>query len=235
MKHEADVICISWTCSGDVDDNDFGNLETKIQEASRNSLIFCATGDKGPSAKESYPAGFKTTFKICSCSINGLPSHNAEVYNTEFYVPAEKIDVAVPRYLSLGDSEVADGSSAATALAAGLATLILSLARFAYYGLQDSSSASEIDGYDNDDIESDYFQQSPRARALLPHVQLAEDRVTHLKKRSTMERVFKHMCYSSDKFVQPWEVFPTDLTLLDTEDAKKSVADFLDRASKRRV
>lgn len=235
MSEEADVICISWTCAGDVDDNDFGNLETKIQEASRNSLIFCATGDKGPAAKESYPAGFKTTFKICSCSISGQPSHNAEVDNTEFYVPAEKIDVSIPKYLNLGDSEVADGSSAATALAAGLATLILSLARFAYYGLQDGSSASEIGDYDNDDIENDYFPTSPPTRALLPQVQPAEDRVVHLKKRSTMERVFKHMCCSSDKFVQPWEVFPTDLTLLDTDEAKKSVANFLDRASKRRV
>ncbi len=234
MSHTVDVICISWTCAEGLDLNDFGDLEEMIMKAANNSLIFCATGDKGPSAKKSYPAGFKNPFKICSCSISGQPSHNAEVENTEFYVPAEDLDVALPKYLILGDKEKPDGSSAATAIAAGLATIVLSLARFAYYELEDDSSATETDDSDNSDIKSDYSGHisSP---ALLPEVQKAESRVRQLKRRSIMERVFQHMCCNSDKFVQPWEVFPMDLVGLEIEKAKKSVADFLERASGRKV
>ena len=232
MGHQVDVICISWTCAEDLDDNDFDRLDDMILKAANNSLIFCATGDKGPSAKESYPAGFKNAFKICSCSISGQPSHNAEVDNTEFFVPAENLDVALPKYLNPGDKGKPDGSSAATAIAAGLATLVLSLARFANYGLEDDSSAPETDDSDNSDIKSDYSEHisSP---TLLPHVQQAESRVLQLKRRFIMERVFKYMCCNSDKFVQPWEVFPMDLVGLETEAAKKSLAEVLKRASGR--
>ena len=228
MSHKADVICISWTCAEDLDDKDSGDLETEIQEAAKNSLIFCATGDKGPTAKESYPAGFKTPFKICSCSISGQPSNNAETKNAEFYLPAEDLNVAIPKYLNQGDKGAADGSSAATAIAAGLATLLLSLARFAYYRLEDGYSISEADDQDNSGIMDDYPDRWGRAE-----VQRAEDQVANLKKRSVMERVFKHMCCGAEKFVQPWGVFPNDLVGVDFEKAKRSVADFLDRASKR--
>ena len=222
MSHKVDVICISWTCPDNLEDDndDFGNLESKIQDAAQNSLIFCATGDKGPSAKKSYPAGFKTTFKISNCSINGLPSKDAEVQNTEFYVPAEDLATAVPGYLKRGKIETAGGSSAATAIAAGLASLVLSLARLVYYRLEDGSSEPRTDDYDNSEIRIECIERS-------------ESMFKRLKRRSIMERVFEHMCCSSGKFVQPWEVFPTDLVGLDFERAKELLTDFLESASRR--
>ena len=232
MRHEADIICISWTCAENLDDNDIGKLETKIQKAAKNSLIFCATGDKGPFAERSYPAGFSVPIKICSCSISGMPSRNAESQNADFYVPAEDLDVPVPRYLNLGAKGAAQGSSAATAIAAGLATLILSLARFAYYGLDDESSEYEAIDSDNSDFKYNY-SESFSSRKSPPQVQHAEERVAQLKKRSIMDRVFKHMCCNTEHFVQPWGVFPKDLVGLDFDEAKKSVADFLNRASAR--
>lgn len=231
MAHKADIICMSWTCAGDVTEYDVGELETKIQEAAKNSLIFCTTGDKGSSAKPSYPAGFANSFSISSCSISGEPSANVEKENTEFYLPAENLDVVLPAYLNIKSNVPENRSSVATALAAGLATLVLTLARFAYHGLKDKSLDPEPVDSDTE-VKSDISDSYSSGR-LSPQFQQAEDQVVHLKKRSMMERVFKYMCNGSEKFVQPWEVLPMDLTDKDEEDAKKSVASFLKSASQR--
>ena len=60
-----------------------------------------------------------------------------------------------------------------------------------------------------------------------------EQKVDQLKLKTKMERVFTHMCAGSDRFVQPWHVIPRDLGDMDWDSAKKCVADYLDRASKR--
>jgi len=115
------------------------------------SLIFCAKGDNGPSVEESFPAAFPSPFGICSCSVSGIPSASAETNHAEFLVPAEELCVDIPQYLDQGGKDSADGSSAATAVAAGLAALIISLARFAFYSVEDTTSESEDDIFGSED------------------------------------------------------------------------------------
>jgi len=232
MNQQVDIICISWTCAKDLDEESQERLERKIQEAGGKSLIFCATGDKGPSAKESYPAAFPSPFKICSCSVSGQPSANAEIDNTEFYIPAEELYVDLPQYLNQGKKGSADGSSAATAVAAGLAALILSLARFAFHSNRDASSllldddtGSGDDTFDTTSLGGRDFhlQRSTTSR----QIKELEEHVSRFKSRTVMRKIFKYMCHGSDKFVQPWEVFPMELAFEDFDTAKTSVADFL--------
>ena len=181
MNHRADIISISWTCAGNTVEQGVGELGLKIQEAAKSSLIFCATGDKGPSAKQSYPGGFVTPFRISSCSISGKPSTNVEEHNTEFYLPAEDLDVDAPEYLRIETKEQAKSSSAATALAAGLATLILTLARFASYGLEDVFP--KLEAIDPDTDVGSGYSETFGSRELPPRAQQAEDRVAKLKRR----------------------------------------------------
>ena len=230
MSHRADIICISWTCAEDEDEQIVMKFSQKIQEAAKYSLIFCATGDKGLTSEKSYPAGFPTPFKISSCSIDGQPSTQAEKKNTEFYLPTEGLDVVPPEYLNMEEMLPANGSSAATALAAGLATLILTLARFASYGPE--GEPSEPEAIDSDAEVRSAYSEPFSSRTLPFPAQQAEKQVEQLKQRPMMEKVFRYMCRGSENFVQPWKVLP--LNLLDRElgDAKKIVLDFLESASK---
>ncbi len=213
MNQEADIICISWTCAKDLDEDDYTNLENKISDAGGKCLIFCATGDNGPSAEKSFPAAFPSPFSICSCSITGIPSANAEIENSEFFVPAEELFVEIPQYLNQGRNDSANGSSAATAVAAGLAALILSLARFAFHNGQDTAQGSGDDVPKPDDHD-------------------LEETVSRLKRRTMMERVFKYMCGGgSEKFVQPWNVFPAELKNERVDANKQRIAEFI-RAAK---
>ena len=205
---------------------EINKLEKKIHEAAQNSLIFCTTGDNGASAKTSYPAGFKSPFKICSCAINGRPSANAESEQAEFYLPAENLDIKIPKYVNQSQQRVSGDSSAATAIAAGLAALILALVRFAYHSPDDEYPELETIDSNASDALSDYSDHlSPRRAPCNTEQKFAE-----FKQISIMDRVFKHMCCKSGKFVQPWEVLPMDLTDLSTDEAKKSLGDFFDRA-----
>ena len=215
-----DVICISWTCSDKLTNADKSRLEKKIiQDAGRDSVVFCATGDKGPSTKQkSYPAGFASPFEICNCSIAGDPSANAEPQHSDFILPAENLLVDVPKYLNKDGNEMASGSSAATAVAAGLVALILTLASFAFYPEEQRSS----------DADGDWPKPDMRSKRFESEVQ---GKLDHLKLRSTMEKVLKFLCDGSEKFVQPWRVLPLDLEYEEFSSAKRRIAEFLDAAS----
>ena len=176
-------------------------LEAKIRKASGESLIFCATGDNGPGAAMSYPAGFDNTFKIGNCSIVGKELDDTEIKHTEFHVPAQDLAVRVPKYIKKDGKDTAEGSSAATAVAAGLAALVLSLSCFA------TSRSEPSDQIVNRAAQNAYF-----------------------KSTSGMKSVFKHMCRSDSKFVQPWQNFPSDLHNETLDEARTRVQDFLDKA-----
>ena len=176
------------------------DLEAKISEAGAKCLIFCATGDKGPAAREPLPAGFAEPFSISNCSIVGNHLDQTEIKHTEFLLPALNLSAKVPKYIKRDGEDTVEGSSAATAVAVGLASLVLSLVWFA---------SSQLE------------QVSERER-----------QITRFKRRSTMARVFQHMCGSTTNFVQPWKFLPRNLDEMRLDQAKKAVQEFLNEAAK---
>ena len=202
MDQKVDIICISWTGPEQMSREDQADLEAMIQKASLNRLIFCATGDKGRAATELFPAGFAETFSISNCSIVGTHPEHTEIDNTQFLISAQDLAVKVPTYIKRDGEDTVGGSSAATAVAAGLASLVLSLVRFAYSGSKSPQQVSE-----------------------------REKQVMHFKSRSIMARVFKYMCGSTGKFVQPWKYLPRNLDEMASKLAKMEVQKFLDKAT----
>ena len=122
-----------------------------------------------------------------------------EINHTEFLLPALKLTAEVPKYIKKDGKDTAEGSSAATAVAAGLVSLISSLVWFASSRLEVSDREREI---------------------------------TRFKSRTTMGRVFLHMCAFPPNFVQPWKFLPGNLHEMDLDSAKVEVQKFLDKAAK---
>ena len=106
-------------------------LEQAISNAARkNILIFCTTGDKG-AGRDSKPASCKGAFAITSANlIDGKGIPNAEEDNTQFYLPGEGIMIEdLPTYHVPQGLFLTSGSSFATAVAVGLASLLLMCVR----------------------------------------------------------------------------------------------------------
>lgn len=95
-------------------------LDSKIQEAARKGIImYCAAADQGQygSDLELYPARADTKHvkAVGSARENGAASTSVDPSQVEYLFPGEEIE-------ELGKRK---GSSAATALASGLAALVL--------------------------------------------------------------------------------------------------------------
>ena len=228
MNEQVDIISISWTCPKDPGPDQLEDLRTKINEASQKSLVFCATGDNGPNAEKSYPAGFPNAFGVSSCALNGTPPAYAEPQNAQFTIPAEGIEVQLPPHLKdLGNGSTG-GSSAATAVAAGLASLILVCARFAYHPSTEPATSP------GEKRRSAFFALSSSApgaykEPLMPRkIDVVEAMVAKFRGQHHMENTFKYMCQGT-AWVQPWNVFPTTIAKMDTDTAKTEIRNFLEK------
>ncbi|KAH0566275.1 hypothetical protein GP486_000327 [Trichoglossum hirsutum] len=213
---DADIISMSWTLSPESarDSNTRGKVGEALSEAKKR-LVFCATGDGGPTAPFAYPARFPFTIAISTTTIGGVDPPLAQSEHAGFSLPGEDLDVQVPTYLNPMGWEKTRGSSAATALAAGLASLILSCVRFAYY-------------------------EEPLTNILRTPLNLrkgtmnpaAERAFKKFRDQDNMRRVFEDMCGSPDhrkKFVQPWTVFKPELSRMDFDEAKAWLRAYFDK------
>lgn len=176
VKNEVDIISISWTGPKEVNKDLQDALKTEIRTAviTAGILVFCATGDQGQDAMSSYPASYEETISIASTTRQGVSSPRTEEGNASFLLPTEGIETKTPDYLP--PSAELKGSSAATAVASGLASLILTCARFAYRDYKSTTSAQ------ND---------------------MAEKQVSKFKKNITMQTMFSNLCSPNRKSVQP--------------------------------
>ncbi|KAL9566297.1 hypothetical protein ACKAV7_009656 [Fusarium commune] len=118
------IISMSWTIDPPKDDRERQDLENAIVEAANaNILMFCSARDKGAHNTPTYPS--KATGKIFT--IGAANSSGASVdyvgnaSELSYIFPGDKVEVDSGRT----PPEIVDGSSVATALAAGLAALIL--------------------------------------------------------------------------------------------------------------
>lgn len=116
---------MSWTIKETADNQKWADeLKTAIENAAKQGItLFCASDDQGMYEHAmALPASTPTTLikKIGSCDENGNKSHFVNARNVDYLFPGEKLDEV------LHDWKGTDkGSSASTALASGLAALIL--------------------------------------------------------------------------------------------------------------
>ena len=182
------IISASWTIDSPEDETDRQDLEAAIVEAAKaNILMFCSASDRGGGKQNAtYPS--KATpriFTIGAASSSG--STEAWVGNTEnisFTFPGSKVPLSGGT-LKPGAANVvreATGSSVATALAAGLAALIL-------YCVQVRIMLAPKDGPEREKAKRDFEA---------------------LKKHENMMKAFHDIgttAESNHKFIEVWEVF----------------------------
>lgn len=124
------IISMSWTIEKRAE-NEAGisELESAIQDAARAGiLMFCAANDQGIARDKSFPAGGreKNLFKIGAATEDGTVwKWVGELSDVDFIFPGH--NVVKERYTEapLESCNTLTGSSVATAIAAGLAALVL--------------------------------------------------------------------------------------------------------------
>lgn len=120
IEHSVDVISISWVIKGE-----FEELRKAIEAATKkNILVFCSTADKGAWSGPVYPAGYDGTVRVSATDKYGNFMPASDKGGVIIPVPGEDIPTYGPSYM--GDDikkGTVSGSSVATALAAGIASL----------------------------------------------------------------------------------------------------------------
>ncbi|KAI1325407.1 hypothetical protein F5Y16DRAFT_377936 [Xylariaceae sp. FL0255] len=124
-----DIISMSWTIEKtDRNSNDIDELKEAIsQAAKKNILMFCSAADQGAYPDEAFPAATNITsiFKIGAAEASGTVIKQVHQPQVDFIFPGHQVvmdqedDPKVRKYTAL------TGSSVATALASGLAAVIL--------------------------------------------------------------------------------------------------------------
>lgn len=115
-----------------LDTVDSDELETKCKLADDLGIVMlCSDHDQGSNVKEAWPAAYTQTMTIAACNDYGTLQrpHDREKLHPKYALAGLNIPAgAVPFLESL---ERISGSSAATAIAAGISSLILSCDRIA--------------------------------------------------------------------------------------------------------
>lgn len=126
------VKAIQWAIDQHVDiiSMSFAILETNdaFQKACAMAVdsgivLICSTHDKGANIATAYPASFNDTIRIMACDEFGAPTRNM---NDGYDYTIQGIDVAAGVVPFLESDDRISGSSVATAIAAGLGSLMLS-------------------------------------------------------------------------------------------------------------
>ena len=125
---------MSWTIKETEENgNDIRRLEAAMNEASKKGiLMFCAAGDKGSHQDKEYPAAYNPTriFRIGAAKANGnVWDWVGDPRNLDFILPGHEVVDRNPHGAPLEKFRPRTGSSVATALAAGLAALVLHCVR----------------------------------------------------------------------------------------------------------
>lgn len=107
-------------------------IEKAVDEAiAKDIVVCCSTADEGNNIGPSFPADYyeKGVFAITACDAQGKPLNISKEKGYQYQLLGK--DVLVGAVPFLKSQEVIMGSSVATAIAAGLGSLILSCRRLA--------------------------------------------------------------------------------------------------------
>jgi hypothetical protein len=128
MEQKVDIISISWVTRTNEE-----ALENAIKKAAGDSaespiLIFSSTADEGVDPGKIFPAAYDETFTVAATDRYGhvRPASQEDV---DILVPGEDISADGPVYMKKFMTGTVTGSSVATALAAGIASLALLMLR----------------------------------------------------------------------------------------------------------
>lgn len=157
VDRDIDIISISWTVKKPRDaeqDADLNKLGDAIKLAlDKGILIFCAAGDAGNFSDEEYPYEFDRNriIRIGTATDDGRPwGRSGDPHNLDFIFPGYDVvsrNTRPDENFPTGFRENT-GSSVATALAAGLAALVLHCVRLAAILKEDDTKtgASDAEG-----------------------------------------------------------------------------------------
>ena len=113
---------MSWSIEAAADENreELENLKQALAKAAeKNIILFCATSDKGNATPDNlYPGCVPMIISIGAATSTGEVSAIVRSRNVQFIFPGEAVEID-------GKKNTADGSSIATALAAGMAAMLL--------------------------------------------------------------------------------------------------------------
>ncbi|GES57672.1 hypothetical protein ATEIFO6365_0001096100 [Aspergillus terreus] len=129
VEQQVDIISMSW-----VTKKNEPELQEAVEKAAgtdkgrRPTLMFCSTADEGAFGGPAYPVDYKKHVVSVSAtdSWGGLTSKTDRHTQVDVSIPGEDLEASAPFYLGNVGSTVS-GSSVATALAAGIASLALLL------------------------------------------------------------------------------------------------------------
>lgn len=129
IKRKVDVISISWTMN-----RESTELHKAISEATdKHILIFCSTPDQGMYS-DAWPANDKNVISVSATDQYGhLTSQATGTIPADIRIPGQNVPVKMGT-----ETQSISGSSVATALAAGIASLALLLLRIFNDNLPDS-------------------------------------------------------------------------------------------------
>ncbi|KAL4923524.1 S8 family peptidase [Aspergillus undulatus] len=133
VEQQVDIISMSWVTKSSETE-----LKNAVEEAAaksstsnrRPTLMFCSTADEGAFAGDVYPVDY-TDFVVSVTATDtwgGLTSKSDRQKPVDIRIPGEDLEASAPLYLGNVPTSVS-GSSVATALAAGIASLALLLLR----------------------------------------------------------------------------------------------------------
>jgi hypothetical protein len=110
-------------------------LKEAIQEAKENNiLMFCATADHGSQSRpDIYPASYEEVIVVSASNALGMPRLESQ-HDVHMMLDGDKVKAHGPSFMKQCQDAEVSGSSVATALAAGIASLCLLLARMANRG-----------------------------------------------------------------------------------------------------
>ncbi|KAH6609619.1 intracellular serine protease [Trichoderma cornu-damae] len=128
VRKKVHIISMSWTIDPPEDEEERRLLEAAIGEAAKaDILMFCSASDKGAKQNATYPSMATTKiFTIGAATASGAADPwVGNLGNINFTFPGTKVEIEGGRSGSDASLREATGSSLATALAAGLAALVL--------------------------------------------------------------------------------------------------------------
>ncbi|KAK4244138.1 hypothetical protein C7999DRAFT_35493 [Corynascus novoguineensis] len=120
-----DIISMSFTMF-----EELNTLHASIKSANSDDIIMmCSSHDQGANISDSWPAGYSETITIAACDKYGKLPRNLDESKANYAYKIHGLDVPAGAVPFLASANSVSGSSAATAIASGLSSLILSCVR----------------------------------------------------------------------------------------------------------
>ncbi|KAL7792820.1 hypothetical protein V8C43DRAFT_315334 [Trichoderma afarasin] len=137
ISQNVDIISMSFAISEKTKD-----LEAACNVAADHGIVLlCSTHDEGLGVSTTYPASFHNTITITACDDYGKvlrPGPSSDTGSFQYKVQGQSVAAGVIPFLDSDD--YISGSSVATAITAGLSSLILSCDRIAKYDPKNRTS-----------------------------------------------------------------------------------------------